>query len=40
MFREWDRKLSIITGDGATTVISVKQGTISKVTDNWLVADS
>jgi len=39
LFREWEKKLSVKTGEGTTTVVSVKQGTLSKATAHWLVAD-
>lgn len=38
MRREQEKTLSVKTGEGATTVVSVKQGALSKATINWLVA--
>ena len=37
---EWEKRLSVKTGEGATNVVSVKKGTLSKATIHWLVADT
>jgi hypothetical protein len=38
LFREKKKRLSVKTGEGVINVASVKQGTPSKTTADWLVA--